>query len=80
VRTKWQVINTISLSHQKGDSSLGDQKTFEITPAVRVIYNVLDTGSLEAELSFRKLYQDDNTGAKTRSTSESIFVGYQWNF
>lgn len=79
-RTKWLVTNSLSLTHLKGDTSQADQKTFEISPTVRVSYAVLDSTSLEAELSFRKLYQDDNTGAKTRSTSESIFVGYRWDF
>jgi tetratricopeptide (TPR) repeat protein len=79
-RTKWLVSSSLSLVHLKGDSSLADQKTFEISPTVRVSYSLLQSTSLDAELSFRKLYQDDSTGLKTRSSSESIFIGYRWDF
>jgi len=35
---------------------------------------------LEAELGFEKTYSDDNTNQKIRSTHESLFVGYRWDF
>ncbi len=79
-RTKWHVTSSLNLYHQKGDSSLLDTKTFKIAPTARISYQLLDNALLEAELGFEKSYSDDNTSQKIRSTRESLFVGYRWDF
>jgi Outer membrane lipoprotein len=79
-RTKWHVTSSLNLYHQKGDSSQLDTKTFKIAPTARISYQLLDNALLEAELGFEKSYTDDNTSQKIRSTRESMFVGYRWDF
>ena len=79
-RTKWHVTSSLNLYHQKGDAIQLDQRTFKIAPTGRISYQLFDNGLLEAELGFEKTYQDDNTNQKIRSTRESMFVGYRWDF
>jgi tetratricopeptide (TPR) repeat protein len=79
-RTKWHVTSSLNLYHQKGDTSLLDTKTFKIAPTARISYQLLESALLEAELGFEKSYTDDNTSQKIRSTRESLFVGYRWDF
>jgi len=79
-RTKWHVTSSLSLYHQKGDASLADIKVYKIAPTARISYQLLDNALLEAELGFEKTYSDDNTNQKIRSTHESLFVGYRWDF
>jgi tetratricopeptide (TPR) repeat protein len=79
-RTKWHVTSSINLYHQKSDSSQLDQSTYKLAPTARLSYQVLDNALLEAELGFEKSYTDDNTNQKTRSTRQSMFVGYRWDF
>ncbi len=79
-RTKWHVTSSLNFYHQKGDSTQADQKTFKIAPTARISYQLLDNALLEAELGFEKSYQDDNTNQKIRSTRESMFIGYRWDF
>jgi tetratricopeptide (TPR) repeat protein len=79
-RTKWHVTSSLNLYHQKGDASQLEQKTFKVAPTARISYQLLDNALLEAELGFEKSYQDDNTNQKIRSTRESMFVGYRWDF
>ncbi len=79
-RTKWHVTSSINLYHQKGDSSQLDQSTYKLAPTARLSYQVLENALLEAELGFEKSYQDDNTAQKIRSTRQSMFVGYRWDF
>jgi tetratricopeptide (TPR) repeat protein len=79
-RTKWHVTSSINFYHQKSDSSQSDLKIFKVAPTLRVSYQVTDAGLLEAELGFEKSYSDDNTDTKIKSTRESMFVGYRWDF
>jgi hypothetical protein len=79
-RTKWHVTSSLNFYHQKSDNSLNDLKIFKVAPNVRVSYQLTDAGLLEAELGFEKSYSDDNTDTKIKSTRESMFVGYRWDF
>ncbi len=79
-RTKWHVTSSLSLYHQKGDASQADIKLYKIAPTARISYQLFDNALLEAELGFEKTYSDDNTNQKIRSTRESMFVGYRWDF
>jgi hypothetical protein len=79
-RTKWHVTSSLNFYDQKSDSSLADLKLFKVAPTLRVSYQVTDAGLLEAELGFERSYSDDNTNTKIKSTRESMFVGYRWDF
>jgi tetratricopeptide (TPR) repeat protein len=79
-RTKWHVTSSLNFYNQKSNSSLADLKIFKVAPTLRVSYQVTDAGLLEAELGFERSYSDDNTDTKIKSTRESMFVGYRWDF
>jgi tetratricopeptide (TPR) repeat protein len=79
-RTKWHVTSSLNFYHQKSDSSQSNLKIFKVAPTLRASYQVTDAGSLEAELGFERSYSDDNTNTKIKSTRESMFVGYRWDF
>ncbi len=80
-RTKWHVTSSLNFYHQKSDKSLQDLKIFKVAPTLRVSYQVTDAGLLEAELGFERGYEDNPvTDTKTKTTRESMFVGYRWDF
>jgi tetratricopeptide (TPR) repeat protein len=79
-RTKWHVTSSLNFYNQRSDSSLADLKVFKVAPTLRVSYQVTDAGQIEAELGFERSYSDDNTNQKIKSTRESMFVGYRWDF
>jgi tetratricopeptide (TPR) repeat protein len=80
-RTKWHVTSSLNFYHQKSDNSLQDLKIFKVAPTLRVSYQVTDAGLLEAELGFERGYEDNPvTDTKTKTTRESMFVGYRWDF
>ena len=79
-RTKWHVSSSLNFYNQRSDKSLQDLKIFKIAPTLRVSYQLTDAGLLETELSFERSYSDDNTDTKIKSTRESMFVGYRWDF
>jgi tetratricopeptide (TPR) repeat protein len=80
-RTKWHVTSSINFYHQKSDSSLSNLKLFKVAPTMRVSYQVTDAGLLEAELAFERGYEDNPVlDSKTKTTRESMFVGYRWDF
>jgi tetratricopeptide (TPR) repeat protein len=79
-RTKWHVTSSLNFYNQKSDSTQSDTKTFKVSPTARLSYQMFDSAQLEAELGFEKSYTSDNTNTKTRSTRESMFVGYRWDF
>jgi tetratricopeptide (TPR) repeat protein len=80
-RTKWHVTSSINFYHQKSDSSQSDLKIFKVAPTLRVSYQVTDAGQLEAELAFERGYEDNPVlDTKTKTTRESMFVGYRWDF
>jgi tetratricopeptide (TPR) repeat protein len=78
--TKWHVTSSLNFYNQKSNSNLADLKIFKVAPTLRVSYQVTDAGLLEAELGFERSYSDDNTDTKIKSTRESMFVGYRWDF
>ena len=79
-RTKWHVTSSLNFYNQKSDASQSNTKTFKLAPTARVSYQMFDNAQLEAELGFEKSYTSDNANTKTRSTRESMFVGYRWDF
>jgi len=79
-RSKWHVTSSLNLYHQKGDASQLGQTTYKIAPTARISYQLLNNALVEADLGFEKTYQDDNANTKLRSTRESMFVGYRWDF
>jgi hypothetical protein len=79
-RTKWHVTSSINFYNQRSDSSLADLKLFKMAPTLRVSYQMFDSALLEAELALERSYSDDNTDTKIKSTRESMFVGYRWDF
>jgi tetratricopeptide (TPR) repeat protein len=79
-RSKWHVASSLNFYNQKGDATQNEAKTFKVAPTARVSYQMFENAQLEAELGFEKSYTDDNTNTKTRSTRESMFIGYRWDF
>ena len=79
-RSKWHVTSSLNFYNQKSDATQSDAKTFKVSPTARISYQMFDSAQLEAELGFEKSYTSDNTNTKTRSTRESMFVGYRWDF
>lgn len=79
-RTKWHMTSSLNFYHQNSDTSLSDLKLFKVAPTLRVSYQMFDSALLEAELGFERSYSDDNTNTKIKSTRESMFVGYRWDF
>jgi tetratricopeptide (TPR) repeat protein len=79
-RTKWHVTSSLNFYHQKSDASQSNLKLFKVAPTMRVSYQVTDAGLLEAELGAERSYSDDDTNTKIKSTRESMFVGYRWDF
>lgn len=79
-RTKWHVSSSLNFYNQRSDKILQDLKLFKIAPTLRVSYQLADAGLLEAELSLERSYTEDNTDTKIKSTRESMFVGYRWDF
>lgn len=79
-RTKWHVTSSLNFYHQNSNASLNDLKLFKIAPTLRASYQLTDAGLLEAELGLERSYSDDNTNQKIKSTRESMFVGYRWDF
>ena len=78
--SKWHVTSSLNFYHQKSDVSQSNLKLIKVAPTLRVSYQVTDAGLLEAELGLERSYSDDDTNTKIKSTRESMFVGYRWDF
>ncbi len=77
-RSKWHVASSLNFYNEKRDP---DQRTFKVSPTVRVSYQIRDNMLLESELGFERSYVNDNAlDTKTKSTREYMFVGYRWDF
>ena len=75
---KWRIDSALRYYQEKRDAG---QKTWKVTPSMRMNYRFRDNMSFEAELNIDYTNVDDPVAATTTDTwRETLFAGYRWDF
>jgi hypothetical protein len=78
LRERWRVDSALSYYHQKTNL---DQRSWQISPSIRLSYQLKDNLSFETELRVNNNRVDDpNSISKTDTWNETLFAGYRWDF